>query len=161
MFNTLSGAWNAVALPAAQQLPHGRAWLAAAVGPGGLIYAIGGLDASSTPASDVYIWDGSSPAGWASSPTSLTAATASLAAALGPDGRLYAAGGNQTANESGAATPAAEVFPTSIVQPQPYIGNGSYQSPDIRSLIWAGLRYSPAGRPACGTRCSRPTRTTR
>ena len=151
VFNTAAGSWNTTALPAAQQLPHGRAWLAASLGPGGLIYAIGGLDASSAPASDVYIWDGSSPTGWATSPTSLSAgsgtATASLAAALGPDGRLYAVGGNQTANETGLAIPAAEVFPTTIVQPQPYIGNGTYQSPDIHLFDMNGTEIFPGGAP--------------
>ncbi len=59
-------------------------------------------------------------------------ATGDLAATLGPDGRLYIVGGNTTTG-NGAATKAAEVFtsPTVTQQPQPYIGNGTYQSPDI------------------------------
>ena len=149
VFSTVSGTWTT-----GQSLPLGRTWLAASVGPGGLIYAIGGLDASGAPASDVYIWDGSSPTGWATSPTSLSTGTsttptptASLAAALGPDGRLYAVGGNQTANETGLAIQYAEVFPTAIVQPQPYIGNGTYQSPDIHLFDMNGTEIFPGGAP--------------
>jgi hypothetical protein len=127
VFNTVSQTWNATALT--QTLPQARAWLAASVGPGGLMYAIGGLNSAGAPASDVYGWDGSSAA-WATVSTALGSATGRLAAALGPDGRLYAVGGDQTVGNA-AATTAAEVFTTAPAQPQPYIGNGTYQSPDI------------------------------
>ena len=126
VFDTVAGTWNTTVLPL---LSSGRAWLAASVGPGGLIYAIGGLDSSSAPVSDVDSWDGSSAA-WVTVSTALGSVTGRLAAALGPDGRLYAVGGDQTIGNA-AATTAAEVFTTASAQPQPYIGNGTYQSPDI------------------------------
>ncbi|MFL5861466.1 MAG: kelch repeat-containing protein [Solirubrobacteraceae bacterium] len=127
VFDTVAGTWNATALPS---LSPGRAWLAASAGPGGLIYAIGGLDASGDPVSDVHSWDGSTSSTWIAVSTSLLAPTGRLAAALGPDGRLYVVGGDQTVGNA-AATTAAEVFTTATAQPQPYIGNGTYQSPDI------------------------------
>ncbi|MGZ4246089.1 MAG: Kelch repeat-containing protein, partial [Solirubrobacteraceae bacterium] len=127
VFNTVAGTWNTTALPS---LPAGRAWLAASLGPDGLIYAIGGLDTSITPLSEVYSWNGSTSSAWTQVSTSLATATGRLAAALGPDGRLYAVGGDQTVGNA-AATTAAGVFTTASGQPQPYIGNGTYQSPDI------------------------------
>lgn len=129
LFDIPSRTWSAVAQP---PLPHARAKLGASLGPGGLIYAIGGLSATSpaTPASDVFSWDQVSST-W-STPSPLLPATGDLAATLGPDGRLYTVGGNTTTG-NGAATKAAEVFtsPTVTQQPQPYISNGTYQSPDV------------------------------
>jgi hypothetical protein len=129
LFDTPSKTWSTVLQPS---LPHPRTKLAASLGPGGLIYAIGGLSATSpaTPANDVFSWDQVSSAWSTASP--LVPATGDLAATLGPDGRLYAVGGNTTTG-NGAATKAGEVFtsPTTTQQPQPYIGNGTYQSPDV------------------------------
>ncbi|MFL5863224.1 MAG: Kelch repeat-containing protein [Solirubrobacteraceae bacterium] len=127
VFSTVLGTWNAVALPS---LPLGRTQLAASAGPGGLIYAIGGLDSSGTPVSDVHSWDQAMSSTWLTVSSALGSTTARLAAALGPDGRLYAVGGNTTLSDA-AATANAEVFTTAAAQPQPYITNGTYQSPDI------------------------------
>lgn len=145
VFNTVSRTWNAVALPS---LLHARTNLAASAGPGGLIYAIGGLSTTSpaTPAADVYSWDQSMASTWQTVSPSLGAGTGLLASALGPDGRLYAVGGNTTVGNSAAAT-AAEVFTTAAGQPQPYIGNGTYQSPDIVLTDSGGHVVSLGGQP--------------
>lgn len=144
VFSTTSRTWNAVALPS---LIHARTRLAASAGPGGLIYAIGGLSSTSpdTPAADVYSWDQSSSS-WQTVSPSLASATGVLAAALGPDGRLYAVGGNSTVGNA-AATRSAEVFTTPAVQPQPYIGNGTYQSPDIILTDGGGNVVALGGQP--------------
>jgi hypothetical protein len=70
-----------------------------------------------------------------------------LAAALGPDGRLYAVGGNTTVGNA-AASRSAEVFTTPAVQPQPYIGNGTYQSPDIILTDSSGNPVPVGGQPS-------------
>jgi len=146
VFNTTSRTWNAVALPA---LLNGRTNLGAAAGPGGLIYAIGGLSSTSpaTPAADVYSWDQSTASTWHTVSPSLAAATGLLACAPGPDGRLYAVGGNTTVGNSAAAR-AAEVFTTATAQPQPYIGNGTYQSPDIVLTDSSGNVIPLGGQPS-------------
>jgi hypothetical protein len=128
VFNTVSRTWSSVTLPS---LLQGRRNLAASAGPGGLIYAIGGLDGTGTgtPANDVYSWDQSASA-WLTVSPAFPATTGWLAAALGPDGRLYVGGGSTTVADN-PVTGATEVFTTSAAQPQPYIGNGTYQSPDI------------------------------
>ncbi|HEY1568028.1 MAG TPA: kelch repeat-containing protein, partial [Solirubrobacteraceae bacterium] len=145
VFNTRFGTWNATVLPA---LLHSRTNLAASAGPGGLIYAIGGLSSTSpaTPAADVVSWDQSLASTWQTVSPSLAAATGLLSSALGPDGRLYAVGGNTTVGNS-AATRAAEVFTTVTAQPQPYIGNGTYQSPDIILTDGSGTIVPPGGAP--------------
>ena len=126
VFSTVSRVWSTGTLAA---LSPGRAKLAVCVGPAGLIYAIGGLDSSGAPVNDVHSWDRSASA-WLSVSPAYPATTGRLAAALGPDGRLYVAGGNTTQADN-AVTGTTEVFTTSAAQPQPYIGNGTYQSPDI------------------------------
>jgi N-acetylneuraminic acid mutarotase len=148
VFNTVTRVWNAVALPS---LPHPRTHLAAALGPGavGLIYAIGGLSSTTpaTPAADIYTWDQSMSSSWQTvSSSPLAAATGLLAATLGPDGRLYAVGGNATVGNA-AATRGAEVFTAGVAQPQPYIGNGTYQSPDIILKDLSGNTIPPGGQP--------------
>jgi hypothetical protein len=146
VFNTVSRTWNAVTLPS---LLGGRTKLAACSGPGGLIYAIGGLSSSSaaTPAADVYSWDQSMSSTWVSVFPSLPSATGLLAAALGPDGRLYAVGGDTTVGNA-ASTRAAEVFTAGVAQPQPYIGNGTYQSPDIILNDSSGNTIALGGQPS-------------
>jgi hypothetical protein len=133
LFGTGSKTWSGVPQHA---LPTALTKLAASLGPGGLIYAIGGFSATSpaTPADGVYSWDQSPSSAWQTVTPSILPPTGAggLAAALGPDGRLYVVGGNTTTG-NGPATNAAQVFtsPTVTQQPQPYIGNGTYQSPDI------------------------------
>jgi Kelch motif len=123
VFDVASSTWsNAAALPS-------PAWaLAAAVGPDGLIYAFGGLDANGFPVSNAYSYD---PATLAWSPqASLLTAQGLLAGVTGPDGLIYAIGGTDLTEE---ALTTVEAFTTATAQtaPDPYIGNGSYQSPDI------------------------------
>jgi Kelch motif len=145
VFNRVSGTWNATPLPG---LSHGRTKLAASAGPGGLIYAIGGLSstAPATPATDVYSWNQSTASTWLTVSPSLASATGLLAAALGPDGRVYAVGGNTTVGNSAAAA-AAEVYTTAVAQPQPYIGNGTYQSPDVILTDGSGTTVMLGGQP--------------
>jgi hypothetical protein len=111
--------------PSLRQLPQARTGLAASAGPGGLIYAIGGLDNTATPKSTVFGFDPSTPStAWTTQPA-LLAPEPLLAACVGPDGLTYAIGGDPTAATS------AEVLDNGSVQPEPYIGNGTYQSLDI------------------------------
>jgi N-acetylneuraminic acid mutarotase len=121
VYNPAANTWGVTALPS---LPAGRTRLAASPGPGGLMFAIGGFDNTRTAQTTVYGWDGSAAA-WSAQP-SLTTAQAELGAAVGPDGRLYAVGGQAT-----LAEPTTEVLNLTTTQPDPYIGNGTYQSPDI------------------------------
>jgi hypothetical protein len=111
--------------PSLRQLPQARTGLAASAGPGGLIYAIGGLDNTATPKPTVFGFDPSTPSTpWTTQPA-LLASEPLLAACVGPDGLTYAIGDDPTAATS------AEVLDKGSVQPEPYIGNGTYQSPDI------------------------------
>ncbi|HEY6527000.1 MAG TPA: kelch repeat-containing protein [Solirubrobacteraceae bacterium] len=146
VFSRVTGTWNAATLPS---LLHGRTKLAASAGPGGLIYAIGGLSSTSpaTPAADVYSWNQSTASTWQTVSPSLASATGLLGAALGPDGRVYAVGGNTTVGNS-AATRSAEVFTTAVAPPQPYIGNGTYQSPDIILTDPSGNTVMLGGQPS-------------
>jgi hypothetical protein len=74
-------------------LPAAGYGLAAAVDPKGLIYAIGGADASNAPQPNVYSYDPARPGlGWPEQDPLLTAQFL-LAAATGPDGLIYAIGG--------------------------------------------------------------------
>lgn len=74
-------------------LPSARFGLAAAVCPDGLIYAIGGTDANQTSTTKAYSYDPATPAaGWAPRDP-LATARAGLVAATGPDGLVYAIGG--------------------------------------------------------------------
>ncbi len=131
LFDTGSRTWSGVTQ---QSLLHPRTKLAATLGPGGWIYAIGGLSATSpaTPAGDVLSWNQSTSSMWQTVSPPLAPPTGALAASLGPDGRLYVVGGNTTTG-NGVASKDAWVFtsPTVPQQPQPYISNGTYQSPDV------------------------------
>ena len=112
-----------------QSIPAARYRLAAAVGPDGLIYAMGGFAADTSPQSTVYSYDPSSAAPWAVQ-TSLLTPQVFLAADTGPDGLIYAIGG---LNFEAPALGTVEAFTIAMAQtaPDPYIGNGTYQTPDI------------------------------
>jgi N-acetylneuraminic acid mutarotase len=75
-------------------MPTGREFVAAATGPDGRIYAIGGAlggpGVGDTNSVEAYTPGTNSWATVASMPT----ARAGFAAATGPDGRIYAIGGN-------------------------------------------------------------------
>ena len=75
-------------------LPAASRGLAAAVGPDGLIYAIGGVDADDNSTTNLYGYDPATPsAGWVQLLDPLPTARGGLAAATGPDGLIYAIGG--------------------------------------------------------------------
>jgi hypothetical protein len=70
-----------------------RSDLAAVTGADGLIYAIGGEDASGSPLDTVEVFDPSQPAlGWTFAATKLPADFVTAAAAVGPDGLIYVIG---------------------------------------------------------------------
>ncbi|MEX3694192.1 Kelch repeat-containing protein [Paraburkholderia sp. BR14263] len=124
IFDPVSNSWvSGVSLPAPR-------WaLASAVGPDGLIYAIGGIGGNGEPQATVYSYDPTTNGPWTVEPSLLTA-QGLLAADTGPDGLIYAIGGQ---NFSAPALSTVEAFrvSTNLVTPDPYIGNGTYQSPDI------------------------------
>lgn len=109
-------------------LPSACSALAAAVGPDGLIYAFGGLDNNGIPLNTVYAYSAAT-ATWSVQAPMLTQ-QAFLAGATGPDGLIYALGG-QNFVASSLNTVEALTTATPQTAPDPYIGNGGYQSPDI------------------------------
>lgn len=119
--------------------------LAAAVGPDGLIYAIGGLAAAGTPLSTVYSYDPATSGPWTVVSSSLLQPQGFLAADTGPDGLIYAIGG---AFAGPLGTVEAFTVPTaSVSAPDPYIGNGTYQTPDIILLDPSGNTVPIGGAP--------------
>jgi hypothetical protein len=124
IFNPATNSWST-----GSSIPAARYGLAAAVGPDGLIYAIGGQDASGFPQSTVYSYNPATAGPWTVQPSLLTAQVF-LAADTGPDGLIYAIGG---LNFESPALGTVEAFTvaTTLAAPDPYIGNGTYQTPDI------------------------------
>ena len=137
IFNVATNTWK----PSPYPLPAATCALAAAVGPDWLIYAIGGGNAKSQYAADVYSYDPTAP-GWAKQ-APLLIGRAALAADTGPDGLVYAIGGAS----SPSATPLADVeaftVATPSAAPDPYIGDGTYDSPFIILLDPNGNRVAP------------------
>ena len=133
-------------LPPLPALPAVRTSLAASAGPDGLIYAIGGMnDPVAAGLATVYGYDPSSPmTPWSVQPP-LQTPQARLAGGTGPDGRMYAIGGR---NVDKAGT-TVEVL--DAAQPDVYIGNGTYQSPDIILLDSAGNPVPLGGVPTYDT----------
>jgi hypothetical protein len=114
------------------------------VGPDGLIYAFGGIDGNGFPQSTVYSYNPATNA-W-TTVASLLTPQAFLAGDTGPDGLIYAIGGqNLTSPELG--TVEAFTVATAITAPDPYIGNGTYQSPDIVLLGSGGIPVPIGGAP--------------
>jgi hypothetical protein len=122
VFDIATGTWSA-----GKPLPTPTWALAAAVGPDGLIYAFGGLLDNGMPLNTTYAYD-TGTAAWTAQAAMLTP-QAFLAGTTGPDGLIYAIGGqNFTEFELGTV----EAFTTgTALTTDPYIGNGTYQSPDI------------------------------
>jgi N-acetylneuraminic acid mutarotase len=140
VFNPATNSWTTgVSLPAA------RYGLAAAVGPDSLIYAMGGVDASGSPQTSVYSYDPATGAPWTSQASLLTA-QAFLAADTGPDGLIYAIGG-ENFTEPALGTVEAFTVATAQPAPDPYVGNGTYQSPDIILLDSSGNPVPIGGAP--------------
>ena len=110
-------------------IPAALYGLAAAVGPDGVIYAFGGIDGGGIPQNNAYGYNPATAGPWTAQASLLTA-QAFLGGDAGPDGLIYAIGGQ---NLSTAALSAVEAFTvaTPLTAPDPYIGNGTYQSPDI------------------------------
>lgn len=139
-YDTTSRSWSTVAsLPAALYGP------AAAVGPDGLIYVMGGVDAAGIPQSGVYGYNPATSGPWVTQ-SSLLTPQAFLAAATGPDGLIYAIGGQ---NFTSPTLGTVEAFSIAITQaaPDPYIGDGTYQSPDIILLDTLGNPIPIGGAP--------------
>src|SRR5215472_5658046 len=124
VFNPATSSWT-TGLP----LPAKSYFLAAAVGPDGLIYAFGGLDHAGIPQTTVYSYNPATAGPWVLQASLLTA-QAFLAGATGPDGLIYAIGG-QNFTAPTLNTVEAFTVATTLTAPDPYIGNGTYQSPDI------------------------------
>jgi N-acetylneuraminic acid mutarotase len=98
-------------------MPTARLQLAAATGPDGRIYAIGGVNGGNGSPSlntvEVYTPSTNSWATVASMPT----ARAGLAAATGPDGRIYAVGDTGSGNTAEAYTPGTNSWATVASMP--------------------------------------------
>jgi len=124
VFNPSTNSWTA-----GPSILASRYGLAAAVGPDGLIYALGGVDDSGIPQTTVYGLDPTTPGPWTAQAPLLTAQSF-FAADTGPDGLIYAIGGQNFASPT-LSTVEAFSSAKAATAPDPYIGNGSYQSPDI------------------------------
>ncbi len=124
IFNPATNSWTT-----GSSLPATRFGLAAALGPDGLIYAIGGYDGAGIPQTTVYSYDPATSGPWTVQAPMLTP-QGFLAAGTGPDGLIYAIGG-QNFNSPALGTVEAFTVGTVLTKPDPYIGDGTYQSPDI------------------------------
>ena len=140
VFNPATNSWTS-----GVSLPTALYGLASAVGPDGLIYAMGGVDASGFPQTSVYSYDPATAAPWESQASLLTA-QAFLAADTGPDGLIYAIGG-ENFTEPALGTVEAFTVATAQTAPDPYIGNGTYQTPDIILLDSSGNPVPIGGAP--------------
>jgi Kelch motif len=128
VFDPATNVWqNGLALPDSTLFG-----LAAAVGPDGLIYVFGGSDTSGsdgTVLDTVYSYDPlHNPGEWVTQ-APLLIPTTYLAGATGPDGRIYAIGGDSPTETVGAVE--AFTVATRQTAPDPYTGNGTYQSPEV------------------------------
>lgn len=84
-------------LPGSLNTP--RSSFAAVFGPDGNIYVLGGYDNNHTTLASVEMYNPTNPqAGWSVVPASMTTPRAFLAAVVGPDGRIYAIGGYDSAS---------------------------------------------------------------
>ena len=127
-------------------LPQALSNLAASVGPDGLIYVVGGQNNLTINQSTVYSYDpaATNPQWTTQAPLPAPTGQGFLAAATGPDGLIYAIGGADP-----AITGAVEAFtvPATATAPDPYIGDGTYQSPDI-ILLKSGIIPIPTPTPS-------------
>jgi N-acetylneuraminic acid mutarotase len=132
---TGAGTWTTVA-----PLPTARSNLAAAVGPDGLIYAIGGIAGNA-----VYVYNPATNS-W-TTVASLPTGRADLAAAVGPDGLIYAIGGidasNHHSSEVDAYNPATNSWTTVASLPVARTGLAAAVGPD-------GLIYAIGGQDTSG-----------
>ena len=140
IFNPATNSWTT-----GPSLPATRFGLAAAVGPDGLVYAMGGYDGNGFPQTTVYSYDPAASGPWTLQPPMLTP-QGFLAAGTGPDGLIYAIGG-QNFNSPALGTVEAYTVGTGLTKPDPYIGDGTYQSPDIILLDSSNNPVPIGGRP--------------
>jgi hypothetical protein len=139
-------------------LPTARSHLGAAIGPDGLLYAIGGQDDAGTPVAGVDAFNlaasclnaigvldggilgdgdgGNAPCGW-TTPTALPTPRTDLAVTTGPDGLIYTIGGLTAAGTTGvveAYNPADGGWITAPSLVLPRHGHGAATTSD--GLIW-------------------------
>ena len=140
VYNPTSQVWTTAA-----PLPTARWQLAAATDSAGRIYAIGGCPALN-PCGDDTIVERYDPATntWSTLPKLLNGRS-SLAAATGPDGRVYAVGGwhnNNSVNWVEAFTPATGAWAVASPLPNPRTSVGATFGTDGRMYAVGGTPYS-------------------
>jgi N-acetylneuraminic acid mutarotase len=130
VYDPAADSWTIGPLPPGPpSLPVAMEGIAAAVGPDGLIYVMGGADYTPTIYNTLYSYDPATAGATWVQRENMPTPRANLVAVTGPDGLIYAIGGGNTMgfldNVEAYAVDAA------AAAPDPYIGNGTYQSPDI------------------------------
>ncbi|HEV3085290.1 MAG TPA: kelch repeat-containing protein, partial [Gemmataceae bacterium] len=124
-YTVATNTWTTVA-----SMPTPRQLLAAAVGPDGLIYAIGGADASGNPLHTVEAYNVTTNTWTTALP--LPTARSGLAAVTGPDGRIFAIGGR-------LATTALSTVEALTVTPTP-----DPRTPAFVAQVYLDLLHRPA-----------------
>lgn len=115
--------------PGPPSFPFPMEGMAAAVGPDGLIYVMGGADYASTIYKTLYSYDPATAGATWVQREDMPTPRANLVAVTGPDGLIYAIGGGDTMGPLDNVE--AYTVPAAAAAPDPYTGNGTYQSPDI------------------------------
>jgi N-acetylneuraminic acid mutarotase len=130
VYDPVANSWTIGPLfPGPPSLPVAMEGIAAAVGPDGLIYVMGGADYTPTIYNTLYSYDPATPGATWVERENMPTARANLLGATGPDGLIYAIGGGDTSGF--LQTVEAYAVDAAAAAPDPYIGNGTYQSPDI------------------------------
>ncbi len=120
-------------------LPDAVEDLAAATGPDGTIYAIGGDDESSSALDTVYAYSPATDT-W-TQVASLPIGRSGVAAAAGPDGKIYAIGGydgDEDTDEVDAYDPATDTWTTVAPLPDALEGAAATMGPDGRIYVIGG-----------------------
>jgi hypothetical protein len=136
VFNPATNVWTT-----APSFPVPINGIAAAVGPDGLIYVFGGWAGGAS-----YSYDPASAGPWVVQPSLLTIQNFP-GGVTGPDGLIYAVGGTVDDTQALSTVEAFSVAAT-LAAPDPYIGNGTYQSPDIILLDSSGNPIPVGGAPS-------------
>src|ERR1039457_2222878 len=137
IYDPAADAWSAAAA-----LPTARSGLAAATSRAGIVYAIGGSNGADLNTVEAY----DPTAGTWTTAAAMPTARHALAAVTGPDGLIYAIG-SQNFIAPTLNTVEAFTVATASTAPDPYIGNGTYQSPDIVLLDSFGNPVPIGGAP--------------
>jgi N-acetylneuraminic acid mutarotase len=104
-------------------LPFAREGMAAAVGPDGQIYVVGGADFAPTIYQTLYSYDPATAGAMWVKRENMPTPRANLVAVTGPDGLIYAIGGGGTMGfRDNVEAYAVDAIATA---PDPYIGNGT------------------------------------